>query len=51
MASFAISYLIEHAQLAICELKSENTKENKRKTIQRKKIKVNQKLNKRYTKI
>ena len=43
MDSSAISYLIEHAQLAICELKTEKTKENKRKTILRKekKNKVN----------
>ena len=31
MASSAISYSIWHAQLAICELKTEKTKENKRK--------------------
>ena len=37
MASSAISYSIWHAQLAICELKIEKTKENKRKKILKKK--------------
>ena len=31
MASSIISYSIWHPQLAICELKTENTKQNKRK--------------------
>ena len=37
MASSAILYSIWHAQLAICELKKEKTKENKRKRILEKK--------------
>ena len=49
MAFSAISYLIWHAQLEICELKTKKTKENKRKTILEKKKKL-LRLTKSYTK-
>ena len=44
MASSAISYSLWHAQLAICELKTEKTKEKQKKNNSKKKekkIKVN----------
>ena len=46
MVSSAISYSIWHAQLAICELKTEKIKQNKRNKNSREEkiIKINSKL-------